>query len=531
MIRVRQIFIKIENNTDKDLIKKLSQKLKVKESDVLDFKINKRSLDARDKNNIHYVYELDAKVKNESKILKKLNSQDILKTPEEKYNYIIKGEKTLNHRPIIIGSGPAGLFAAYFLAEAGYNPLIIEQGEKIEDRLKTVNLFWTKNILNENSNVQFGEGGAGTFSDGKLNTLVKDKNNRMKKVFEIFVSCGAPKEILYVNNPHIGTDLLREVIINMRNKIIEMGGEFRYNAKLTDIKIKNNEITSITVNDKKEIPTNCLILAIGNSSRDTFKMLYQKGLNMTNKPFAIGLRIAHPKDLINKNQYGEKYYNKLETASYKLTYTTNSKRGVYSFCMCPGGYVINASSSKNKLVINGMSNHQRDNNYSNSALVITITKDDLKDDVFSGLKLQESLEEKAYLLGKGNIPTQRVQEFLTNKESKNLTDINDMIKGNYTPANLQKLFTKELNDDLKEALNNFETKITGFTNKEAILFGVETRTSSPIRILRDEDMSSNIKGIYPVGEGSGYSGGITTSAIDGIKAFEKIIDQYKPISH
>ena len=527
MIRIRQVFIKIDEDIKENIINKISKKLNIKKEDIISYNITKKAIDARNKTNIHYVYQLDVKVKNETKVLKKLKDKNSLKVPEnEKYNFTITGTKKSNTRPVIIGSGPAGLFCAYFLATSGYNPLIIEQGDKIEERVKKVDLFWNKNILDENSNVQFGEGGAGTFSDGKLNTLVKDKNYRMKKVFEIFVSCGAPKEIMYENSPHIGTDLLRKVIINMRNEIIKKGGEFKYNTKLTNLKIENNKLVSITLNEKEELKCQCLVLAIGNSARKTIEMLHEKGLKMENKPFAIGLRIAHPANLINKNQYGEKNYQKLPPANYKLTYQTKSKRGVYSFCMCPGGYVINASSQKNRLVINGMSNHKRDNYYSNSAIVVTITKNDLQDDIFSGLKLQKQLEEKAYKLGKGNIPYQKVEDYFKNKESSIEKDAQNMVKGKTIPANLKNLFPVYLNEALQEALLYFDTKIPGFTNKEAILFGVETRTSSPVRILRDDKMQSNIKGIYPCGEGSGYAGGITTSAIDGIKTFENIAAIY-----
>lgn len=526
MLRVRQIFINIDEDNLETLRKKLAKKLFVKESSIKSLEIVKKSLDARDKTSIHYVYEVEVSLKNEAQVLKNKFLKDIFKVTKTSYNYKQSGSIPLLKRPIIIGAGPAGLFCAYFLAKYGYKPLIIERGEKLEDRVKTVELFFSKNILNENSNIQFGEGGAGTFSDGKLNTLVKDKEGLVKKVFSTFVLFGAPKEIMYIKNPHIGTDLLRNVIINMREAIIKMGGEFRYSTLCTDITIKNNKIEEITLNNNEKIKTNILILAIGNSSRNTFKMLYNKGLNMTNKPFAIGLRIIHSKEFIDKNQYG-KYYKILPSASYKLTYVASTKRGVYSFCMCPGGYVINASSKNGYLVVNGMSNYQRDNSYSNSALVVTITKEDLQDEVFKGMDFQEKLERKAYLLGKGNIPVQRVTDYLINKESTNLLLDRNMLKGDYYGANLRQLFPSFINKSLDEALENFNKKMPGFISQEAILCGVETRTSSPIRIIRDENLESNIKGIYPIGEGSGYSGGITTSAIDGIKAFQKIISTYK----
>ena len=524
MIRIRNIKLSL-NEKENILKEKVSKKLKININKIKTIKINKKSLDARNKNNICYVYELDVKVENESKILTKIKSKDIFKTPNEVYKCIITGEKSIQNRPIIVGSGPSGLFAAYLLAEHGYKPLIIERGENIEDREKTVDKFWKTGLLNTSSNVQFGEGGAGTFSDGKLNTLVKDKNYRMKKVFETFVSCGAPKEIMYENNPHIGTDILKNVIINMRNKIINMGGEFRFNTCLTDINIKNNQINSIVVNENEIIECNLLVLAIGHSARDTFKMLNKRNLIMDSKPFAVGVRVIHSQEMINKKQYGEKNYNKLPPANYKLTYTTSKGRGVYSFCMCPGGYVINSSSENNMLVINGMSNYKRDSGFANSAIVVTVSKDDFGQEIFSGLEFQMNLEQKAYLLGKGKIP---VQSFNGYVENKPLGSINSSaIKGSYQTSNLNEIFPEYINEAIKEGMMYFDKKITDFASSNPILLGVESRTSSPIKIFRDENLMSNIKGIFPCGEGAGYAGGITTSAIDGIKVFESIAKIYR----
>ena len=317
MIRIRQIKVPIlEEQTLQD---KIAKQLRVNKQDIKNITIIKKSLDARKKDNLFYVFEVDVEIKNEEQIIKNNKSQDIFKTPIEEYIFP-KTNKDI--KPIIVGTGPAGLFAAYILAENGIKPLVIERGEKVEERVKTIEKFWETGKLNPESNVQFGEGGAGTFSDGKLNTLVKDKAFRGKKVFEIFVENGAPKEIMYENKPHIGTDILREVIINMRNKIISMGGEILYNTKLTNINIKDNKLVSIEVNDTQTIPCNDLILAIGHSARDTFKMLYEKNVSMSAKPFAIGVRIEHPQEMINISQYGEKYYKYLPPASYKLTYTT-----------------------------------------------------------------------------------------------------------------------------------------------------------------------------------------------------------------
>ena len=481
----------------------------------MDLKISKKGIDARDKNNIFYVYEIDVKVLKEEKILSIVKDKEVFRTPNEEYKYVLKRSSDII--PVIIGSGPAGLFSAYMLAEAGYKPLIIERGEQIEERVKSVDEFWETNNLNINSNVQFGEGGAGTFSDGKLNTLVKDKDYRMKKVFEIFISCGAPKEIMYIHNPHIGTDLLRKVVVNMRNKIIEMGGVFKFNTTLTDIIIEDNKVTGIILNDKDKIKCDTLVLAIGHSARDTFKMLYSKGLDMSQKPFAVGLRIVHPQELIDKNQYGESY-KLLGHANYKLTYNTK-KRGVYSFCMCPGGYVVNASSEKNRLVVNGMSNYNRDSGYSNSAIITTITYEDFGEGIFDGMRFQECLEEKSYELGYGLIPVQRYKDFKENKLS-NIEQGLSFVKGKYKSSNLNDLFPEDIKQELIEAIDSFDKKIPGF--KDAYVLGVESRSSSPVRIIRDGNLESNIRGIYPCGEGAGYAGGITTSAIDGIKVSEKI---------
>ena len=523
MIRIRQVKIPIINDNSEYIEKKITKILKTK---INNYKIIKKSIDARDKNNILYVYEFDIEVDNEKSILKNNTNKDIFISPKEEYIYPPTGDEELLNRIIIVGSGPAGLFCAYLLAEMGYKPLIIEQGERIEERVKTVEEFFKNNKLNELSNVQFGEGGAGTFSDGKLNTLVKDKMYRGKKVFEIFIENGAPEEIMYLQKPHIGTDILREVIINMRNKIITMGGSFLYNSKLTDLVIENNKLTGIKVNNKEIINCNNLVLAIGHSARDTFYMLHDKKLNMKQKPFAVGLRIEHPSKMINESQYGDNY-KLLPPASYKLTYQASTGRGVYSFCMCPGGFVVNASSEKNRLVVNGMSNYKRDEKNSNSAIVVTVNNKDYGEELFGGIEFQRKLEEKAYKLGKGLIPIQLYKDFKNNEESTKLGEIIPNTMGEYKFADLNKIFSKEITDSIKEGIENFNKKIKGFAREDAILLGVESRTSSPIIIERNENKESNIKGVYPCGEGAGYAGGITTAAIDGIKVAEEIAKKYK----
>lgn len=527
MIRVRQVKIEVLIDNEETRLNAILKKTKLKKENILSYKINKQSIDARDKNNILFVYEMILEISNENDYLKNNHNKDITFYEEEKYKFEKTGIKDIKNNIAIVGAGPAGLFAAYTLAENGYKPIIIERGKKIEERVKDVERFWNNNKLNLNSNVQFGEGGAGTFSDGKLNTLIKDSNFRMKKVFNTFVECGAPKEILYSYKPHIGTDKLREVIINMRNKIINMGGKFLYETKLTNIVIKNNNLEKIIVNDNQEILCDALILAIGHSARDTFEMIYKNNLEIINKPFAVGLRIQHKNEMINESQYGKKYAKILTSSSYKLTNQAKCGKGVYTFCMCPGGFVVNASSEDKKLVVNGMSNYMRNEENSNSAIIVTVDEKDYGKNIFDGVKFQRNLEEKAYNLCKGKIPIQLFIDYKENKVSKKLKNVKPIIKGDYDFANLNELFSDEINSAIKESICEFGKKIKGFDNDDAILAGVESRTSSPIKIIRNENFESNIKGIFPCGEGAGYAGGITSAAVDGIKVAEAIGKIYK----
>lgn len=519
MIRVRQIKVSINNvNELKD---RIAKKLKININDIIEYHIIKESIDSRHKPDIYLVYEVDVKLKDE-KVVYKLNDNDIFISPKEEYEYSPKGDIKID-RPYIIGAGPAGLFAAYMLSSYGYKPVIIERGNKIEDRVNDVEEFIKTGVLNIESNVQFGEGGAGTFSDGKLNTMVKDKEFRGKKVFEIFVECGAPKEIMYKAKPHIGTDLLREVIINLRNKITLMGGTFKYNSKLEDIIIDNNQISEIVVNGE-HIKTNVLVLAIGHSARDTFYML-NNNLKLEAKPFALGIRIEHPQKMIDESQYG-KSYDILGPASYKLTHTCKNGRGVYTFCMCPGGYVINSSSENNMLSINGMSNHDRDSVNANSALIVTVTPNDFGNNPLDGIEYQRNLEAKAYQIGNGKIPIQLYKDFKDNKISNNFGKVTPLFKGECAFANINDILPKYITESLIEGIEVFDKKIHGFAREDAILAAIESRTSSPVRIVRDELYEANIKGIYPCGEGAGYAGGITSAAMDGIKIAEAIMDKY-----
>lgn len=522
MIKVKQIKVNVKNDSIEEISNQLVRKLKINVNDIVKFNILKKSIDARHKDNVCFVYEVLVDVKNMNKI--KFDN-DVSLAIDSHYSFDDIGSIKLNHRPIVVGSGPCGLFCAYFLAKRGFKPIVLERGEAMDDRVKTVNNFWSNGVFSSNSNVQFGEGGAGTFSDGKLSTQIKDRNNRINEVLNIFVSHGAPEEILYDFMPHIGTDNLRDVVKNMRNSIISMGGEFKYNSCLTDINVVDNKVCSVVVNDVDVIDCDVLVLAIGHSARDTFRMLNSKGISMCNKPFAVGVRVMHLQDMISKNQYGS-YYKYLKPASYKLTYTSSTGRGVYSFCMCPGGYVVNASSEDGRLVVNGMSNYARESGIANSAIVVTVGEKDYGSKLFDGVKYQESLESKAYELGKGNIPIQCYSDYVNCVKSDGFGSIVPKFMGNVCFSDLNLLFNDDINNSIKEAMNYYGNKIKGFDSDDTVMAGVESRTSSPIKIFRDDCFESNISGIYPAGEGAGYAGGIISAAVDGIKVFEYIASKY-----
>ena len=525
MIRVKDIKIPYEEGT-RSIKKHLVQLLKIKEEDIIRYEIKNESLDARHKPKLVYVYTVDVEVTNEKEILKRSKGASVLLAPKEEYVFSVEGKKTLTYRPVIVGMGPAGLFCAYLLSKYGYNPLVIERGKKVEERLIDVTNFWNNGTLNTESNVQFGEGGAGTFSDGKLLSRIKDSHFRRNLIFDTFIKYGADAKIAYQNKPHIGTDKLCEIVKGIREEIIKNGGEIRYNTCLTDIKVIDGKIKEIEVNHNEWIATDILVLALGHSARDTIKMLYNY-LHMEAKPFAMGVRIEHPQALINKNQYGIDNPS-LPPASYKLTYKASNNRGVYSFCMCPGGYVINASSEDECLAINGMSYSKRDALNANSALVVTINPEDFDNKVLGGINLQRELEHKAYLLGNGKIPVQLYEDYVKGNLSKAFGEVKPLFKGAYQFANLNELLPNYMNDALKEAIAYFDHQIKGYARSDAILAGIESRTSSPVRILRDGEGLSNIKGIYPCGEGAGYAGGITSASVDGVKVAELIAKSYAP---
>ena len=529
MIRISGLKLNI-NHTDDDLISRAAKELNIPSKEIKSFTIIKKSIDAR-KSEIKYIYSVDVEVnyKLEKELLNKkyIIKNNISLSKQKVYTLPECGNKKLNHPPVVVGSGPAGLFCAYSLALKGYKPIVVERGESVDDRDKSVNTFWKTGVLNTESNVQFGEGGAGTFSDGKLNTLVNDKFGRNTFVLEVFNKFGAPDNILYDGKPHIGTDILKNVVKNMRNYIIEAGGTFLFNTKLTDIIIKNGCVSEIELNSKDKIPCDVLITAIGHSARDTFKMMYDKEIIMEPKSFAVGVRIEHPQEMININQYGMEYYDKLPAAPYKLAKTVQTGRNVYSFCMCPGGYVVNSSSENEMIAVNGMSYSERDGKNANSALIVNVTPEDFGDDSpLAGLEFQRNLEKYAYREGNGKIPVQLFGDFKKNIPSKELGDVTPCIKGEYLLGNLHNVLPSYISESLIQGIDTFSNIIENYNRYDAVMSGVESRTSSPLRITRDETFQSNIKGLYPCGEGAGYAGGITSAAMDGMKVAEIIISEY-----
>lgn len=530
MIRITQIKLKMEH-TEEDLKKQIAKLLRILEEELVSYTILKKSIDARKKKDIFYVYNIEAKVADEKNVMKRIYNVNITISDKPKYQYTPSGQEEMKHRPVIIGCGPAGLFCALMLARNGYNPIVIERGDEVQNRVKIVDQFWKSNELDLNSNVQFGEGGAGTFSDGKLNTLVKDELGRSHKILEVFAEHGAPDDILYLNKPHIGTDRLRAVVQGMRKEIISLGGEVRFRTCLTDLIIEKGNLKGIELNHKEYLDCDIMVMAIGHSARDTFDLIHHKGLDLSAKSFAIGVRIEHPQSLISQNQYGE-LYDKLPPADYKLTHQAKTGRSIYSFCMCPGGFVVNSSSEQGGVVVNGMSNHARNEANANSALIVTVTPNDFPKssdipEVLAGVEFQRIWERKAYQVGKGLIPVQLFGDLCRNQDSVTIGHIKPNMKGDYTLSNLRQCLPNYVTDSIVEGVQAFNRVIPGYADEEAILSGVETRTSCPIRINRDDKYESNVLGIYPCGEGAGYAGGITSSAIDGIKVFEAITQRYK----
>ncbi len=517
MYRIENIKIRKDLNK-KELIEFICKKYKINIKSILSWSIFKKSIDARDKNDVFYNYTIDIDSN------KKIRNAKFIE--EQRIEFINLCNNHNDVKPVIVGAGPAGIFCALTLVRNGIKPIIIEQGSKVEERIKDVQKFRETGKLNTKSNVQFGEGGAGTFSDGKLTSGVN--NVYAKKVIQEFYNFGAPEEILYTSKPHIGTDKLIQIIKNMREEIIKLGGKFLFNEKVIDFIIEDGTIAEI-ITDKQSIGTNTVVLAIGHSARDTFYKLYEKNIEMKRKNFSVGVRIEHLQSMINKAQYGTKTKLKLPPAEYKLAYHGEDGRSCYTFCMCPGGEVIASSSEEGTVVTNGMSFFARNGVNANSAVLVNITPEDVGEgnNPLKGIEFQKNLEELAFNLGGGNYyaPIQRVEDFINNNKSTFIGEVKPTYIPGVTLSNLNDILPGFVSKTLKEGIIYFDKKISGFANPDAILTGVETRSSSPVTIVRDENLQSNIKGIYPCGEGAGFAGGITSAGADGIKCAITICKQ------
>ncbi|TCK05182.1 NAD(P)/FAD-dependent oxidoreductase [Phorcysia thermohydrogeniphila] len=493
-----------------------------------DYRIVRKSLDARKKPYFLYRVLVDLPEETAKKFIEEGRAREHVPVPEVQIPLVSQKKRVL-----VVGAGPAGLFSALVLARGGLEVTLVERGKPVEERVKDVTNFWKKRKLNENSNVQFGEGGAGTFSDGKLTTRVKDKKKHF--VYSVLVECGAPPEILYENKPHIGTDKLREVIPALREKLKSLGVEFRFSTLLKDLRLEDGRVVEVTLKDLSTgLETvekyDYIFLAVGNSARDTFETLAKRGITLQAKPFAVGLRVIHRQRSINRLQYGKKWFKhpKLPPADYAFSYRSRSGRNVFTFCMCPGGYVICASSEENSVVCNGMSNYKRDSGYANSAVVVQVFPEDFGNDPFEAINFQRALERAAFVMGGSNyaMPAQRVVDFIEGTSSS------ELIEDGYIPeiksARLDRLLPKELTRPIKEAFLYWKEKVPFFVPGNATFVGVETRTSSPVRIVRKEDYTSvSAENLYPIGEGAGYAGGITSSAIDGVNAALSLLEKLK----
>jgi uncharacterized protein len=545
MLRITEIKLPLtsaqeKGHTDAEIRAAVVKKLAINVADLLTVSIFKRGVDARKANAILLVYSLDVTVNGEAKVLAKLSRDPHVKpSPDTSYKFVAtapspqpsptggEGVKA-KLRPIVVGLGPAGLFAALILAQSGFNPIILERGKAVRERTKDTWDFWRKGVLHAESNVQFGEGGAGTFSDGKLWSQIKDPKHYGRKVLQEFVNAGAPPEILYVSHPHIGTFRLVGMVETMRKTIESLGGEIRFNAKVDDIEIANGQVQAVVLANGERIATNHLVLAIGHSARDTFEMIHRKNIFIEAKPFSIGFRIEHPQSLIDQARFGSNAQHPiLGAAEYKLVHHASNGRSVYSFCMCPGGTVVAAASELGRVVTNGMSQYSRNERNANAGIVVGITPEvDYPDNPLAGMELQRKWESQAYALGGNNYaaPGQLIGDFLANKTSTEFGEV----QPSYTPGvhltNLNDALPEFAINAIREAIPVFAKQIRGYALHDGLLTGVETRTSSPIRIKRDEEtlQSINTKGLFPCGEGAGYAGGILSAGVDGIKVAEAV---------
>ena len=533
MLRINAIKIDAYKKQEPILKKEICKLLHIEEGELLSYKIHRQSIDARKKERIALVYTVDAEVKgDEKKILKKCDPKQVAIAKDEQYSLPKCGEIPLSDRPIVIGAGPAGLFAALMLAQKGYKPLLLERGEDVDSRAQKIEEFWQGGKLDIESNVQFGEGGAGAFSDGKLSTGIKDI--RLKYVLEQLVAHGGPKDITYSYRPHIGTDILRKVVRNIRYHLLNLGAEVRFKAKVTEFIIEDGAIKGVVVNGGEKISAQAVILAIGHSARDTFYQLAEQKVEMVPKAFAIGVRIEHPQSLINLAQYGERYADLpiLGAADYKLTYHASNGRAVYSFCMCPGGEVVAATSEEGRIVTNGMSLHARDGKNANSALIVSVDERDFGEGVLAGVEFQHYWERKAFELAHDGYkaPCQLVRDFLKDRPSKEFGEIEPTYRPGVVLREIKECLPAGVTEALREAIPQFAGKIKGFAHPQAVLTAIESRSSSPVRILRNSlGQAINIGGLYPCGEGAGYAGGIVSAAVDGMKAAEEIIKLYQPL--
>lgn len=524
MIRLTNIQLVLDHD-DQAMTSAVLDRLSITADDLVSIHVHKRGYDARKKTNIVLIYTLDVETTHNESLIKKFTEHQLVKaTPDMSYQFVAKAPADLQERPVVIGFGPCGLLAGLVLAQMGYKPIILDRGKEVRERTKDTFGFWRKKILNTESNVQFGEGGAGTFSDGKLYSQVKDPNHYGRKVLTEFVASGAPDEIMFVSKPHIGTFRLVTMVEQIRAKIIELGGEIRFSARVDGVQIDNSQITGVVLADGEVIHSRHIALAIGHSARDTFQMLYDSKVYIEAKPFSVGFRIEHPQSVIDKARFGKNVGNPiLGAADYKLVHHCKSGRSVYSFCMCPGGTVVAAASEEHGVVTNGMSQYSRAERNANSAIVVGIDPSDYPGNPLAGIDFQRALERNAYVLGGSNYdaPAQKVGNFLKGTSSETVGSVEPSFQPGVKLTDLSKALPDFCIEAIREAIPVFNRKIKGFALEDALLTGVETRTSAPICIKRGKDFQSiNTQGLYPAGEGAGYAGGILSAAIDGIKVAE-----------